>query len=187
LGVLRILDKQHGLRAHAGPGHWNDPDMLEVGNGMSVNEDRAHFSMWAMLAAPLLAGNDLRNMSEETRRILTNAEVVAVDQDELGVQGFRALDEGDLEIWYKPLVDGDWAVCILNRSKATLAVEVDWSEHHVADGLSDRRTEFDTISYRIRDLWSGDDLGTTGEPLVTEVPGHDVLMVRLVRRPTAAE
>jgi alpha-galactosidase len=187
LGVLRILDKQRGLRAHAGPGHWNDPDMLEVGNGMTANEDRAHFSMWAMLAAPLLAGNDLRMMSEETRQILINPGVIAVDQDELGVQGFRALDEGDLEIWYKPLVAGDWAVCILNRGTAALAVEVDWREHHVADGLSDRRTAFDTTVYRIRDLWSGDDLGTTGEPLVTEVAGHDVLMVRLVRQPGSAE
>ena len=131
LGVLRILDKQHGLRGHAGPGHWNDPDMLEVGNGMTVNEDRAHFSMWAMLAAPLLAGNDLRKMSEETRQILTNAEVVAVDQDELGVQGFRSLARGDLEIWYKPLVDGDWAVCILNRGNVPAAVELAWSEEPI--------------------------------------------------------
>jgi alpha-galactosidase len=186
-GVLHILDKQLGLRVHAGPGHWNDPDMLEVGNGMTMGEDRAHFSMWAMLAAPLLAGNDLRNMSEETRQILTNAEVIAVDQDPLGVQGFRALAAGDQEIWYKPLVEGDWAMCILNRGDAPATVEVDWSEHHIADGMSDRRTAFDTTSYRIRDLWTGRDLGTTGETLIAEVAGHDVLMVRLVRQPDAAE
>jgi len=186
-GVLRILDEQHGLRVHAGPGHWNDPDMLEVGNGMTVSEDRAHFSMWAMLAAPLLAGNDLRNMSEETRQILTNAEVVAVDQDPLGIQGFRALASGELEIWYKPLMDGDWAVCILNRGKARLAVELEWSEEEIADGLSDRRTDFDNVTYRIRDLWTGRNLGTTETPLMSEVPGHDVLMIRLVLQPDAAE
>ena len=186
-GVLRILDEQHGLRVHAGPGHWNDPDMLEVGNGMTVSEDRAHFSMWAMLAAPLLAGNDLRTMSEETRRILTNAEVIAVDQDPLGVQGFRARAEGDREIWYKPLVGGDWAMCILNRSEAPTTVEVDWSTHRIADGLSDRRTEFAKINYHIRDLWTGRDLGTTGETLIADIPGHDVLMVRLVRKSAPAE
>jgi alpha-galactosidase len=186
-GVLRILDKQLGLREYAGPGHWNDPDMLEVGNGMTVSEDRAHFSMWAMLAAPLLAGNDLRTMSEATRLTLTNAEVIAVDQDPLGVQGFRALAEGELEIWFKPLADGDWAMCVLNRGTAAARVEFDWSKERVADDLSGRRAVFDKTVYRVRDLWSGRELGTTQETMFAEVSGHDVLMVRLVRQPNAAE
>jgi len=180
-GVLRILDMQDGLRVHAGPGHWNDPDMMEVGNGMSLSEDRGHFSMWAMLAAPLLAGNDLRTMSEETRRILTNTDVIAVDQDPLGIQGFKYSDDGDLEVWFKPLADEDWAMCVLNRGNAAQQVKFAWQDEPVADDFSGRETLFKARRYRIRDLWSGEDLGTTRRTLETEVPGHDVLMVRLTR------
>jgi alpha-galactosidase len=178
-GVLRILDKQRDLRLHAGPGHWNDPDMLEVGNGMSEAEDRAHFSMWCMLAAPLLAGNDLRTMSAETKAILTNREVIAVDQDPLGIQGWRYLDDAGLELWFRPLAEGDWAMCVLNRTAAARAVRFDWRREHVMDDLSKRAAEFDRIVYRIRDLWTGNDLGTTESPLAAQVPGRDVLMVRL--------
>src|SRR5690606_6003410 len=88
-GVLQILDMREGIRQYAGPGHWNDPDMMEVGNGMSVSEDRAHFSMRCMQAAPLMAGNDIANMTEETIAILTNKEAIAIDQDSLGIQGFK--------------------------------------------------------------------------------------------------
>jgi alpha-galactosidase len=89
LSVMNILDKQVNIREYNGPNHWNDPDMLEVGNGMSYNEDKAHFSMWCMLSAPLVAGNDLRKMSEQTKSILTNKEVIAIDQDELGIAAYR--------------------------------------------------------------------------------------------------
>jgi len=181
-GVLRILDMQEGLRTHAGPGHWNDPDMMEVGNGMSESEDRAHFSMWAMLAAPLLAGNDLRGMSDETRRILTNADVIAVDQDSLGIQAFKYSDDGDLEIWFKPLADEDWAMCILNRGSSARQLEFSWQDEEVADDFSGRKALFGYRVYQVRDLWTDNDLGTTRQTLVTEVPGHDVLMVRLVRQ-----
>ena len=181
-GVLRILDMQEGLRTHAGPGHWNDPDMMEVGNGMSESEDRAHFSMWAMLAAPLLAGNDLRSMSDETRRILTNADVIAVDQDSLGIQGFKYADDGDLEVWFKPLADEDWAMCILNRGSSARQVEFSWHDEEVADDFSGRKALFGYRVYQVRDLWTGNDLGTTRQTLDTEVPGHDVLMVRLIRQ-----
>ena len=102
-GVLQIIDKQEGLRQYAGPGHWNDPDMLEVGNGMAVNEDRAHFTMWCMPAAPLISGNDLQHMSKETREILTNKEVIAVNQDALGVEGFKYSAKDGVEVWFKPL------------------------------------------------------------------------------------
>ena len=94
-GVLQIIDKQKPLRRFAGPGHWNDPDMLEVGNGMTVIEDRSHFTMWAMLAAPLIAGNDLRTMPATTREILTNREIIAIDQDSLGVQGYAPQDDDE--------------------------------------------------------------------------------------------
>ncbi|MDZ7261400.1 MAG: glycoside hydrolase family 27 protein, partial [candidate division KSB1 bacterium] len=178
-GVMRILDMQKGLREHAGPGHWNDPDMLEVGNGMTVNEDRAHFSMWCMLAAPLIAGNDLRNMSQETREILTNKEVIAVDQDSLGIQGFRYRAEDNVEIWFKPLVKGDWAMCVLNRKHTPQKLTFDWKKEAVGDAFSRREARFATTVYRVRDLWKKKDLGTTRQALSAEVPGHDVLMLRL--------
>jgi alpha-galactosidase len=186
-GVLRILDMQDGLRVHAGPGHWNDADMMEVGNGMSEAEDRAHFSMWAMLAAPLIAGNDLRTMSKPTQTILGNREVIAVDQDPLGVQGFRHSTDGTLEIWFKPLAGGDWAMCALNRGLEPHRIELVWQDEEVADELADRQALFKGRLYRIRDLWTGADLGTTRRPLEAEIPGHDVLMVRLVRVLDASE
>jgi alpha-galactosidase len=180
-GVLRILDRQRDLRLHAGPGHWNDPDMLEVGNGMSAGEDRAHFSMWCMLAAPLLAGNDLRDMSAQTKAILTNRAVIAVDQDPLGIQGWKVLDEDGVEIWFRPLAKGDWAMCALNRTDGARPVRIDWRRETVRDDFSKRDAEFDRVAYRIRDLWTGSDLGTTEAALAADVPGHDVLMVRLSR------
>lgn len=107
---------QAGLSKFAGPGHWNDPDMLEVGNGkMTLDENRTHMTLWAMLAAPLLAGNDLSNMKPETLAILMNKDIVAIDQDPLGVQGDRVYAEGPIEIWTKPLKDGSKAVAIFNR------------------------------------------------------------------------
>jgi alpha-galactosidase len=181
-GILRILDMQDGLRSFAGPGHWNDPDMMEVGNGMSVNEDRAHFSLWAMLAAPLIAGNDLRSMSDETVAILTNADVIAVDQDPLGIQGFKYRDEGDLEIWFRPLEEEDWAMLVLNRGEETAAVAFDWANEPVQDDISGREALFDKGRvFSIRDLWKRAELGTTRQPMRANVPGHDVLMVRLER------
>ncbi len=126
-GVLQIWDKQEGLRQYAGPDHWNDPDMMEVGNGMAVNEDRAHFSMWSMIAAPLIAGNDLRNMSKETIDILTNKEVIALNQDKLGIQGFKHQSQNDMEIWFKPLDGGEWAVMFLNRSQSPQKIEFNWA------------------------------------------------------------
>jgi len=179
LGILQILDLQKGLRSHAGPGHWNDPDMMEVGNAMTVNEDRTHFSMWAMLAAPLIAGNDLRNMSRETIGILTNRGVIAVNQDPLGIQAVKYRDDGDLEFWFKPLAEGDWAMTILNRAEPAKTVDFDWSAEHVGDNMSDRDAAFATTRYQVLDLWSGEDWGTTESPLTVEVPARDIRMMRL--------
>jgi alpha-galactosidase len=181
-GVLQIIDKQKGLRRFAGPGHWNDPDMLEVGNGMTMTEDRAHFAMWAMLAAPLIAGNDLRTMSAETRESLTNREVIAVNQDSLGVQGYahKSMFSG-VEFWFKPLVGGDWAMVILNRSNTLQTVAFDWSKENVDDGQSHRNTDFGKTTYRVRDLWKKSDAGTTAQPLSVMVPAHGVEMYRLRR------
>jgi alpha-galactosidase len=102
IGFTKILDLQAGLESYAGPGHWNDPDMLEVGNGnLTIEENRAHFSLWCILAAPLMLGNDIRNQSPEIHQILTNKEVIAVNQDSLGLQGLKVRDDGDMEVWCK--------------------------------------------------------------------------------------
>ncbi len=178
-GVTKIIDMQTGLREYAGPGHWNDPDMLEVGNGMTVNEDRAHFSMWCMLAAPLIAGNDLRNLSKETNSILTNKEVIAIDQDSLGVQGFRQLNFGDLEVWAKPLKNDEVVVCFFNRGDKPRKIEHDWKKYGMQDGFSKMDIKFDKKVYNVRDLWLKKDVGTTDEIFKAEVPAHDVVMVRL--------
>ena len=181
LGAMRILDLQKGLQQYAGPGHWNDPDMLEVGNGMKTNEDRAHFSMWCMLAAPLMAGNDIRKMSKETTGILTDKDVVAVDQDAMGIEGFKYASKDSLETWFKPLSGGDWAVCFLNRNNAPVNIHFNWSQEAVADAFSRSMLNADKTIYHIKDLWSKKNLGTTQSPLVAVVPAHDILMIRLSR------
>jgi alpha-galactosidase len=181
-GVTYILDKQEGLRRYAGPGHWNDMDMLEVGNGMSVNEDRAHFSIWAMMNSPLIAGNDLRNMSKETAAILTNEAVIALNQDRLGVQAYRHSAEDGVEYWVKPLADGDWAVMILNRNKNARAIDLDWKQMPLKDDIAGAVVAPGVTRFELRNLWNGVFAGNTLEPLQTTVPGHDVLVLRLARR-----
>ena len=178
-GVEQIIDQQEGLREYAGPDHWNDADMMEVGNGMSVNEDRAHFSMWCMLASPLIAGNDIRTMSAETRNILTNKEVIAVNQDPLGIQGFKYYSSDDLELWFKPLSGGDWAVCFLNRDEESKSVSFNWTDWYVKDDLKQLVIDFKNQEYKIRNIWTHQDAGTTKMELKAELPGHDVLMFRL--------
>ncbi|HLP15593.1 MAG TPA: glycoside hydrolase family 27 protein [Bacteroidota bacterium] len=178
-GVMKIVEMRKDIRKYAGPGHWNDPDMLEVGNGMPVNEDRAHFSLWCMMAAPLIAGNDIRSMSAETRDILTNAEVIAIDQDSLGIQGFMSERRDSIECWVKPLDGADWAVCFLNRSTQPKTLDVDWAKILVTDDLSKRTLDPTATTYRLRDLWAKRDLGTTQKKISHSLPSHDVLMVRL--------
>jgi len=178
LGVLRILDRQAGLRKFAGPGHWNDMDMLEVGNGMSEEEDRAHLSIWAMMASPLILGNDLRSMSESTRRILTNPGVIAVSQDKLGVQALRVMVDGPLEIYAKPLDGGQWALMFLNRSNQPVDVHHDWKAEVLTDGLSNRSVDFKQTVYRWSDLWSKK-TGDTNTKLQARLAPHSVLMLLL--------
>jgi alpha-galactosidase len=167
-GVVQILDQMNGLETYAGPGHWNDPDMLEVGNGgMTTVEYRAHFSMWAMFSAPLLAGNDISNMTADTKEILLNKEVIAIDQDPLGQQGRRVKKMGDLEVWSKQLSDGGRAVTLLNRGAATAKISVAWSDIGYPDAL--------TAS--VRDLWAAKDVPKQRESYSAEVPSHGVVMV----------
>lgn len=159
---------QDGLEPFAGPGHWNDPDMLEVGNGgMNHDEYVTHMSLWVLLAAPLLAGNDLSKMSQETLDILTNKEVVAVDQDAKGVQGRRVAQEGPLEVWAKPLADGSVAVGLFNRGESTNPISVKFAD------LGIRST------VHVRDLWQHKDLGAFNESYTVEVPKHGAVLVRI--------
>jgi Alpha-galactosidase len=181
-GVLQILDMQDGLRKHAGPGRWNDPDMMEVGNGMTTEEDRAHFSMWAMLAAPLIAGNDLRKMSDVTRDILTNKAVIDVDQDKLGIQGFKYSGKKSVkgvDVWFKPLANDEWAMVALNRNKESTKFKFRWRHEEVKDELSSREIDFNGGIYSWQDLWDKSNSGTTRDDLLVTLKPHDVFMVKL--------
>jgi alpha-galactosidase len=162
------FEKQAGLEKYASPGHWNDPDMLEIGNGnMSADEYRAHMSLWSILAAPLIAGNDVRSMTSEISAILMNKEVIAVDQDALGKQGTRVVKNGDLEIWSRPLGGGAIAVGLFNRGAEAAKVTARWSDL----GLSG--------SKNVRDLWAHADRGKASAEYSADVPSHGVVMVKL--------
>jgi alpha-galactosidase len=169
--IYAIISQQDGLQKYAGPGHWNDPDMLEVGNGkLTLAENRTHFSMWAMLAAPLLAGNDLTAMKPEVTAILTNRDVIAIDQDRLGKQGKRAYSDGEVEVWTRPLAGGALAVAIVNVAEN--------------DRLASHPFHLDLAKLGLhgpqagKDLWTGKAITLT-EGQAIELPGHDVLLVRI--------
>jgi len=176
--VMRIIDLQNDIRKYAGPDHWNDPDMLEVGNGMSTSEDRAHFSMWCMLAAPLIAGNDLRKMTPQTNAILTNKDIIAIDQDSLGVEGYRYSQKDSVDTWVKPLKNG-LAICFLNRSLKPQTVEFKWADNPLKDDVSGMNVDFNAAAYKVRDVWAKKDLGKTGKTFKQEIPSHDVVVLRL--------
>ena len=170
IGMLNILDMQVGLAPFAGPGHWNDPDMLEVGNGgMTDNEYKAHFSLWAMLAAPLITGNDLAAMSDETKTILANKDVIAVDQDPLGIEAARVAKDGDYEVWARPIKGGGRAVVLLNRSTRPHDITVTWEELNYPDGLR----------AAVYDLWAHKDLPQTQGAFTSSVEGHGIVMVTI--------
>lgn len=167
--TLGILDFNERFGAVAGPGHWNDPDMLEVGNGgMTATEYRAHMSLWSMMAAPLIAGNDIRTMSAETLAILTNREVIAVDQDPAGVQGGRVwADPNGHEVWSKLMsTPGTRAVALFNRSDAPAEIEARWSDIGLAPGTAS-----------VRDLWAGVDRGDIVDGYRTLVEAHGVVLL----------
>ena len=174
MGVVHIIDQMADLYPYAGPGHWNDPDMLEVGNGgMTTSEYRTHFSFWCLFAAPLMAGNDLGAMSSETREILLNKEVIAIDQDLLGMQGRKVRDRGPYEVWMKPLTSGAMALIFFNRGSEAGAIDVAWDRLGLAPGMS----------VAVHDLWTHKDLGLFKDRLEFTVPPHDVVMVRVTRNP----
>jgi alpha-galactosidase len=167
--MLNNMDKNAELADYAGPGHWNDPDMLEVGNGgMTDTECRSHFSLWCMMASPLLMGNDLSRMSDATRLILMNKDAIAVDQDPLGIQGKRIRKDGDAEVWTKPLANGDLAILLLNRGTTEKEISASFDEL----GLKGR----DKIT--ARDLWEKTEKPVTGA-VSSSIPSHGVVMMRL--------
>jgi alpha-galactosidase len=168
--IYTILEQQAGLEKYAGPGHWNDPDMLEVGNGkLSLAENRAHFSMWAMLASPLLAGNDLPNMKPEIKAILTNRDVIAIDQDSLGKQASRVYADGEVEVWTRPLSGGAMAVAVLNAGSNRVATHP-FHLNLAALGLHGTQ--------QAKDLWTGKPVELI-ENMPIELPSHDILLVRI--------
>ena len=168
--MTKIGFSQAELAAWAAPGHWNDPDMLEIGNGgMTDDEYRTHMSLWSILAAPLLAGNDLRNMTPTILEILTNREVIAVDQDKDGKQGRRIAKSGDQEVWVRPLSGGAQAIGLFNRGDAPAKITAKWSDL----GLK--------AHAHARDLWAHSDLKLDGEEYSVTVPAHGVVMLRIAK------
>jgi alpha-galactosidase len=158
------------LARYAGPGHWNDPDMLEVGNGgMSPVEYQTHISLWALVAAPLLAGNDLSTMTPETIALLTNRDVIAIDQDPAGNQGVRVWAKGANEVWAKKLADGSQAVGFFNRSD-------ELADAHIEIKLSDLGI---VSSATARNVWTGKGLGKMHGGIKVVVPPHGVVLLKV--------
>ena len=177
--VVSILDLQEAIRQYNGPNHWNDPDMLEVGNGMSYTEDKAHFSLWCMLAAPLSAGNDLRKMSGQIRDILTSGELIAVDQDSLGIAAFRMTLPDSLEVWVKPLKNKQVVLCFFNRTAIDRNLDFKWQDLNIGDVNSGLDLHFDSQKFLMHDLWLKKDIGKTAGNFKRVLASHDVLVVRL--------
>jgi alpha-galactosidase len=170
--IYAILEQQEGLEKYAGPGHWNDPDMLEVGNGdLTLAENRAHFSMWAMLASPLLAGNDLPNMKPEIKAILTNPDVIAIDQDKLGKQAARVYSDGEVEVWTRHLSGGAMAIAVLAAGDNRFSTH---PFHLNLDKLGLHGPQ------QAKDLWTGKVMELT-DNMPLEITKHDVLLVRVAQ------
>lgn len=180
-GFMKILEMRKDIRKYSGPDHWNDFDMLEVGNDMNDTEDKSHFTMWSMMSSPLIAGNDLRKMTKETLAILTNKELIAINQDKLGIQGFKYSAEDGLEVWVKPLSDGNWAITFLNRSEATKKINFDWKKHTIKDTDFNLEANLETTVYKIKDLWKDKIIGTTKKAFQAEIASHDVITLKLTK------
>lgn len=180
--IMQIVDMNAPLADYAGPGHWNDPDMLVVGidtskstvvsragaRGCSIEEYRSHMSLWCLMAAPLLAGNDIRNMNADVKEILTNSEIIAVNQDTLGKQAKKIRDDGDQEVFAKPLADGSWAIGLLNRHDTEdKTIRINWNELEI-DG-----------KWRVRDLWNHKELGPFRDYFESIVMPHQCVVIRI--------
>lgn len=184
-GALNILDmrNQDELRKAAGPDHWNDMDMLEVGNGgLTPDEERTHFALWAILNSPLLLGNDLRNMSPRALDILTNKEIIAINQDSLGIQGFKYKKEGTVEIWVKPMANDEWAICFFNRSQQPSDFTFNWERETFKDNVFDKEITFNRDNvYKIRDLYQHKMIGDTKKALKQKLESNQSLVVKIFK------
>lgn len=178
MGWTLVMDKNEPLGRYAGAGGWNDPDMLQVGNGvLTAVESRSHFTMWAMMAAPLISGNDIRSMSPDIKEILTNKEIIALNQDTMGKQGYRwwTLD-GKIELWIKTLSNNEIALCFFNRSEEVKNIDFDWNKYF---SNLNGKTYGVTDKTIIRDLWLKKNIGTTKNNLKAVIQPHDVLTIKL--------
>ncbi len=178
-GIWPIIRMRPNIREASGPGHFNDFDMMEVGNGFSPAEDRVHFAMWCMLSSPLILGNDIRSMSKETVELVTNKELIAVNQDSLGVQAFRFMNEGGIEVWAKVLANDEWAIAFVNMENSENTVNFDWKKHIIEDGWLQKFLQADQKKYSVRDLVNHKDLPDTDTPLKVKLAAHDIIVVRL--------
>ncbi len=171
--ALKIAFANEKLFEYAGPGRWNDPDMMIVGMpGLSEAQNRSLFSLWCLMAAPLIAGNDLRNMSESTREILTNLEAIGINQDPLGIQGHIIRQDGQVSIWgNKKLFDGSQAILIFNQNDSPAKVSIKWTEI----GMNDSEKLY------VRDIWKHSTIGPQDEGISVTVPPNDVAMFRISR------
>ena len=166
--ILRIIDLNADLHQYSSPGHYNDMDMLQVGRGMTYDEDKTHFSMWCMMNSPLLAGNDLRDMTRETIEILTNKEIIALNQDKGFRQATRLLREGDIEIWVKPLgkAGKQKAIAIMNRGEKTGQT-----------ALTPEKIGVSSTS-KLRDLWLHENIGKLGKSRTLTIPKHGIVVLK---------
>lgn len=174
-GVYQIIDANNEYWQNAGPGHWNDPDMLEVGNnGLSYEEQKSQMTMWSIMAAPIMISSDVRSMSAETKELYLNKEMIAINQDSLGVQGHRISDVNGKQVWTKPLLSGDIAVALLNNNSSTQTVECTFADIGVEGEVE------------VYDAWQKKSLGPRTSVSV-ELPAHGSALLRLITKPVPRE
>lgn len=172
LGMTFILKLQEGLEKYAGPDHWNDPDMLEVGNpGLTLTESRSQFTIWCMLAAPLMAGNDLRKMTPEVLKVLTYKPAIAINQDSLGKQASLFMSHISKLIYVKELSKGDWAICWHNTGNEAFTQRINWKHFTFLNG-----------EYEVKDIWKDKVIGSTTKNMEVNIESHDVLFYRLSKK-----
>lgn len=171
--ILQIIDLNADLWMYASEGHYNDMDMLQVGRGMTYEEDKSHFSMWCLMHSPLLLGNDLTSMSKETLGIITNQEIIALNQSSYVYQARRLVDFGEQEVWAKPLIStisGEVAVALLNRSNNASTISFNLK----SVGLDASK------SYTMKDLWTKQEYNSSTETEITrEIPSHGIVVLKI--------
>ncbi|SHE39564.1 glycoside hydrolase family 27 protein [Dysgonomonas macrotermitis] len=184
-GAINIVNMrdQEMLRKIAGPGHWNDMDMLEIGNGVfTVHEEQTHLALWAILNSPLILGNDIRNIPKETLEVLTNKDIIAINQDPLGIQGFKYGTEGNVEIWVKPMVNNEWAICFFNHSQESIDLTFDWTDKIIKDEVFNKEITFNKENvYKLKDLYQKKEIGTTKQVLKQRLEKSQSLVVRVYK------